>query len=123
MFDDNIFNQVKVVDINSIDDSNAEVHSYSNNSFDMSGTEVTINGWQENKGTNNDVTVKYSFVKKNLFGDDVKGDTTLNKRYPENGTWYTAKIRVDREVPGVYLKTENISEVTGASGAGNVYQL
>ncbi|MDU7472318.1 MAG: DUF4878 domain-containing protein [Paenibacillus macerans] len=100
--------------------------SYSTSSFDMNGRSVTINGWQENLGTTSDVSVKYSIVKKNLFGDDVKGDTTLTKRYPKDGTWYSAQISVDlgdSGISGVYLKTENVSSVRGADGAGNVYQI
>ncbi|MNI81272.1 hypothetical protein D3C73_1378710 [compost metagenome] len=92
----------------------------------MNNTQVTINGWQENPGNTTDVYVKYSIVKKNLLGDDVKGDTTLSGRYPKNGTWYSTSISVgtgNAGISGVYLKTENVSSVTGASGAGNVYQI
>ncbi|MNC42407.1 hypothetical protein D3C75_912220 [compost metagenome] len=62
----------------------------------------------------------------NLLGDDVKGDTTLSGRYPKNGTWYSTSISVgsgNAGISGVYLKTENISSVRGADGAGNVYQI
>lgn len=100
--------------------------AYSTSSFDMNGRSVNINGWQENPGTSSDVDVKYSIVKKNLFGDDVKGATSLSGRYPKYGAWYNTSITVDSSdsgISGVYLKTENTSSIRGASGAGNVYQI
>ncbi|WP_427051835.1 hypothetical protein [Paenibacillus sp. TC-CSREp1] len=98
------------------------VNAYSSSSFNMSGSSVTINGWQELLGSTTSINLKYQIVKKGFFSDDVYGETYVNGRYPKNGNWFSTSISTSKAESGVHIKVHNPSSTSGPNGAGNAYQ-
>ncbi|MFB0841227.1 hypothetical protein [Paenibacillus oleatilyticus] len=98
--------------------------AYSTSSFNMTGTSITINGWQQSTGSNTPVYVEYQIVVKGFFSDDVKGSFLLNGYFPKTNTdrWYSYTISTSSPVQGAHLKIVNASAEIGCDGAGNVYQ-
>ncbi|MGW9528143.1 hypothetical protein ACWHAM_10390 [Paenibacillus terrae] len=89
--------------------------------FNMTEDRVGITGWQQIPGSTSKCAVRYSIVKKGIFGDDAYGQVFQTGFNYWNGAAFYNTIYTGNQYSGVYVRATNEELGNSVKLRGHVY--